>query len=128
MAATQTWPSCTVVGIDTWEPSLEQARTNIAQSGVADRVTLRQQNVTALDDEDPSVDLVICLTRRDKPGFWIPNRDKGGWDASHPQKAYTAWNITEAIGSSTRGNAVLSTRRPPPVTEAADSRTPPEKK
>jgi hypothetical protein len=29
---------------------------------------------------------VICLTRRDKPGFWIPNRDKGGWDASHPQK------------------------------------------
>jgi hypothetical protein len=39
-----------------------------------------------MDDEDPSVDLVICLTRRDKPGFWIPNRDKGGWDASHPQK------------------------------------------
>lgn len=38
------------------------------------------------DDEDPKVDLVICLTRRDKPGFWIPNRDKPrGWDASDPE-------------------------------------------
>jgi hypothetical protein len=27
-----------------------------------------------MDDEDPSVDLVVCLTRREEPGFWIPNR------------------------------------------------------
>jgi hypothetical protein len=39
-----------------------------------------------LDDEDPSVDLVICLTRREAPGHWIPNREKNGWDPSHPQK------------------------------------------
>lgn len=39
-----------------------------------------------MDDEDPSVDLIVCITRRDAPGFWIPNREKAGWDASDPQK------------------------------------------
>jgi hypothetical protein len=38
-----------------------------------------------MDDEDPSVDLVVCLTRRDEPGFWIPNRDRDRWDASDPE-------------------------------------------
>jgi hypothetical protein len=38
-----------------------------------------------MDDEDPSVDLVVCLTRRDEPGFWIPNRDRGRWDPSDPE-------------------------------------------
>lgn len=39
-----------------------------------------------IDDEDPTVDLVICLTRRDQAGYWIPNRDRGRWDASDPEK------------------------------------------
>jgi hypothetical protein len=39
-----------------------------------------------MDDEDPSIDLIVCLTRRDAPGFWIPNREKAGWDPSNPQK------------------------------------------
>jgi hypothetical protein len=30
--------------------------------------------------------LVICLTRRDAPGYWIPNRDRGRWDASDPER------------------------------------------
>ncbi|MGH2941443.1 MAG: hypothetical protein ACRDLN_01520 [Solirubrobacteraceae bacterium] len=38
-----------------------------------------------IDDEDPTVDLVICLTRRDQPGYWIPNRKRGRWDASDPE-------------------------------------------
>jgi hypothetical protein len=38
------------------------------------------------DDEDPTVDLVVCLTRRAKPGYWIPNRDHARWDASDPEK------------------------------------------
>ena len=38
-----------------------------------------------IDDEDPSVDLVPCLTRRAAPGFWIPNRERGRWDASDPE-------------------------------------------
>lgn len=39
-----------------------------------------------IDDEDPTVDLVTCLTRRNEPGYWIPNRDRGRWDASDPEK------------------------------------------
>ena len=35
---------------------------------------------------DPSADLIVALTRKDAQGLWIPNRDTGGWDASHPEK------------------------------------------
>lgn len=34
---------------------------------------------------DPSVDLIVALTRKDADGLWIPNRDTQGWDASHPE-------------------------------------------
>lgn len=38
------------------------------------------------EEEDPTVDVVICLTRRDAPGYWIPNTEKPrGWDASDPE-------------------------------------------
>lgn len=39
-----------------------------------------------IDDEDPSVDLVLGLTRRDGPGLWIPNTEQDRWDASDPEK------------------------------------------
>lgn len=39
-----------------------------------------------VDDQDPTVDLVICLTRHDRSGYWIPNRDRDRWDASDPEK------------------------------------------
>ena len=35
---------------------------------------------------DPSVDLIIALTRTDAEGLWIPNREAGRWDASHPEE------------------------------------------
>jgi hypothetical protein len=35
--------------------------------------------------EDPSVDLVVALTRNDAPGLWIPNVEQGRWDASDPE-------------------------------------------
>jgi hypothetical protein len=38
------------------------------------------------DGVDPSVDLVVALTRKDAVGLWIPNRNSGGWDASHPEE------------------------------------------
>jgi len=37
------------------------------------------------DPPDPSVDLSVALTRKDKEGLWIPNRDSSGWNASHPE-------------------------------------------
>lgn len=35
---------------------------------------------------DPSVDLIVALTRKDAAGLWIPNRDNLSWDASHPER------------------------------------------
>jgi len=65
VGATQVWPECTVVGIDTWEPSLERARANVAETGVADRIELRNQSVTDLDDVD-RFDLTWV------PSFFLP--------------------------------------------------------
>ena len=36
-------------------------------------------------EEDPSVDLVVALTRREESGLWIPNIEQGRWDASDPE-------------------------------------------
>jgi protein-L-isoaspartate O-methyltransferase len=52
VGAAQVWPDSTIVGIDTWDPSLERARTNVADAGVADRIELRNQSVTDLTDRD----------------------------------------------------------------------------
>lgn len=40
-----------------------------------------------IDDEDPTVDLIVALTRAgDQPGLWIPNTKKDDWDASDPEE------------------------------------------
>jgi len=36
--------------------------------------------------EDPTVDLIVALTRAAEPGLWIPNLDSHRWDPSHPEK------------------------------------------
>ncbi|MCY4086135.1 MAG: hypothetical protein OXG37_04420 [Actinomycetia bacterium] len=41
---------------------------------------------TAVNGQDPTVDLVVTLTRKDKPGLWIPNLENDDWDASDPEK------------------------------------------
>jgi SAM-dependent methyltransferase len=52
VAAAGVWPQATVVGIDVWGPSLEAAAANVRAAGLVDRITLRDQNVVALDDSD----------------------------------------------------------------------------
>jgi SAM-dependent methyltransferase len=52
LSAANVWPSATVVGIDVWEPALERARANVKNADLDDRITLRNQNVTDLDDVD----------------------------------------------------------------------------
>src|SRR5437773_4171129 len=52
IAAANLWPSAKVVGLDVWEPALERARTNVKEAGLDDRITLRNQDVTKLDDAD----------------------------------------------------------------------------
>jgi len=38
-----------------------------------------------LEDQDPTVDLVVALTRRDGDGLWIPNLEKNTWEPSDPE-------------------------------------------
>jgi len=47
----KTWPGMRVVGLDIWEPSLQLAAANIAAEGLQERITLRRQSVTEIDDE-----------------------------------------------------------------------------
>jgi hypothetical protein len=39
-----------------------------------------------VDGQDPTVDLVVALTRKDKPGLWIPNLNTNSWEASDPER------------------------------------------
>jgi SAM-dependent methyltransferase len=52
VAAAQVWPDCTVVGIDTWDPSLELAYANVKAAGLDDRIEIRRQDIAAVDDVD----------------------------------------------------------------------------
>jgi Rieske Fe-S protein len=67
MAFCRTFPDSTVVGIDTWELSLELARQNVAAAGLGSRITLRAESIDAFEDDD-GFDLVwmpvIFLSRR----------------------------------------------------------------
>jgi SAM-dependent methyltransferase len=65
VAAAQIWPNATIVGIDTWEPSLERARNNVAGAGINGRVELRRQSLIELVDRE-RFDLTWI------PSFYIP--------------------------------------------------------
>jgi hypothetical protein len=45
-----------------------------------------------VDGQDPTVDLVVALTRRDGDGLWIPNLEKDRWEASHPEGHVALFN------------------------------------
>jgi SAM-dependent methyltransferase len=51
MAVAKRWPTVQVVGIDPWQPSLALARENVAQAGLTNRITLREQRAEDLKDE-----------------------------------------------------------------------------
>jgi SAM-dependent methyltransferase len=65
VGAAQVWPDSAIVGIDTWEPSLERARTNVADAGLASRIELRNESLTDLSDHD-RFDLTWV------PSFFLP--------------------------------------------------------
>ena len=56
--------------------------------------------------EDPSVDLIVALTRKDKPGLWIPNTEKDDWDPSHPEKHTELFTSGDRSLRGTRARAV----------------------
>lgn len=56
---------------------------------VQDRSIKVSANQPLIDGCDPSVDLIVALERKGKPGLWIPKnmrKTNPTWDASHPQK------------------------------------------
>ena len=50
-----------------------------------------------VDGQDPTVDLVVALTRRSGSGLWIPNLETDSWEASDPERhveLFTAGSLT----------------------------------
>lgn len=54
------------------------------------RGLLVEFNAPLTAEEDPSVDLIVTLTRKDADGLWIPDREahaeRGAWTPSHPER------------------------------------------
>ena len=45
-----------------------------------------------IEGQDPTVDLVVALTRRNGTGLWIPNLKKNTWEASDPERHAALFN------------------------------------
>jgi SAM-dependent methyltransferase len=52
IAAARTWPNATITGIDIWDPALRIAAANIEGAGVGDRVAVRREELTELDESE----------------------------------------------------------------------------
>jgi hypothetical protein len=61
-----------------------------ATVGKSRRGLLVEFNEPVTEEEDPTVDLIVTLTRKDAEGLWIPDRDAKAevdrWSPSHPEK------------------------------------------
>ncbi len=57
----------------------------------------------SVEGQDPTVDLVVALTRKGADGLWIPNLDKGTWEASHPEGHAKLLNAHHPTNGSLRG-------------------------
>ena len=73
--------------VDDFRQSLRD-RLKESYSDIRFRVTKRAIKITfnqpLADGSDPTVDLIVALTRIGK-GLWIPNIETRNWDASHPE-------------------------------------------
>jgi 2-polyprenyl-3-methyl-5-hydroxy-6-metoxy-1,4-benzoquinol methylase len=52
IAAARTWPAAAITGIDIWEPALRIAAEHIKSAGLDDRITLRHDDVTSLEESE----------------------------------------------------------------------------
>jgi SAM-dependent methyltransferase len=87
VAAANLWPNASVVGIDRWDPALDRAHANVEQARLRDRITLRHQALTDLDDIDtfdcawiPTFFVTEADLERALPGVLRAMRP-GGWIA-----------------------------------------------
>jgi hypothetical protein len=56
----------------------------------------------SVDGDDPTVDLVVAMNRKEGAGIWIPNLEKGTWEPSDPEKHVELLNGELAGFRSTR--------------------------
>lgn len=63
-------------------------------------------NEPLADGQDPYVDLVFAMKRKDKPGLWLPNMDIPRWDPAHPQKHVELLNRGEQALRSVRAETI----------------------
>ncbi|MEV6303902.1 hypothetical protein AB0M02_31170 [Actinoplanes sp. NPDC051861] len=59
-----------------------------------------------IEGQDPTVDMVVALTRRDGAGLWIPNLHTNRWEASHPEGHVELFNAGPASLRQTRRSVI----------------------
>jgi hypothetical protein len=59
-----------------------------------------------VDGQDPTVDMVVALTRRDGAGLWIPNLRTGTWEASHPERHVELFTSGDRAGRRVRRRVI----------------------
>ncbi|WP_377266740.1 hypothetical protein [Peterkaempfera sp. SMS 1(5)a] len=59
-----------------------------------------------VDGQDPTVDLVVALTRRNGSGLWIPNLEQNRWEASDPERHVTLFTSGSSALRQTRRRIV----------------------
>ena len=85
-SATQEGPRTTLqMLVDHLRPLLRRSYPNVTLE-VTKRAILIKFHAPLPGGEDPTVDLVLTLDRRDQPGLWIPNTIRNGWDPSDPEE------------------------------------------
>jgi hypothetical protein len=55
-----------------------------------------------VEGQDPTVDMVVAMNRKDGPGIWIPNLKTGEWEASDPEGHVELLNYGQSAFRSTR--------------------------
>lgn len=73
---------------------------------VTKRAILIEFHESLPEGEDPSVDLVVGLERRNAPGLWIPNTEAERWDPSHPERHTELLTAEPAQLRVTRAHAI----------------------
>jgi hypothetical protein len=71
---------CTGIGTDVRK---EYPNAKVKQSR---RGVLVEFNKPCTNDEDPTVDHIVTLTRKTGEGLWIPDLENNKWTPSHPEK------------------------------------------
>lgn len=87
------------------EPKV-QAEYPGAQLTVTKRAIFVQFHSPLPGGEDPTVDLVVGLERREAPGLWIPNTEQHRWDPSHPERHTELLNAEPKDLRVTRARAI----------------------